>query len=163
MRTNMVFQIFAIVIAICFIIIFSAAGVSALQNSKGYTTSIALKKTQKTETHAERLIRELYGSGVVFHREFGDGINFSSRYYCANICVDVCTDGSVRYLCDVKSAGGEDKFLQWLLTQKNGTVIRKEVQDTVEYQYFRSADCTAEICSNLQTGRAFAAKITFIS
>ena len=161
MRSRIVFQIFAIVIAICFLILFSITGVSVLQNTTGYRNVMNTKQSAKT--NAEKLIHDLYGNRVVFQKEYGDGINYSARYYCANICVDACADGSVRYLCDIRESGGEDILMRWLSSQKDAVFLRTEAVGLTEYRYFQSVRCSAEICLHMQTGRIFAAKINFIS
>lgn len=135
------------------------------QTGKRDESAVAFKQnqTESAERHAEELLRALYGRRVTFRRETGDGTNFTTRYYCSNVCIDACADGNVRYLCDIRSARGEDPLLAWLFGQDTVSVLCSEQQYGMENRLVQSERCFAELCINLSTKRVFAAKITFTS
>ena len=118
---------------------------------------------ERAEEYAEKLLKEIYGNRVTFRRVHGDDTTFRTRYYCSNICVDACADGSVRYLCDIRSAGSEDPLLKWLCDGVDTAVMRSETQNGIEYRKVQNKRCTAELSILQQTGRVFAAKIIFFS
>lgn len=122
-----------------------------------------ISKAETAEDNAKELIRKLFGRRVTFQSEDGDGTNILKRYYCANICVDACADGSVRYLSDIRAAGGEDPLIALLFSTVDTEVLRSEEICGVIYQSMRSKEARADLCIHLQTGRVFAAKILFNS
>ena len=159
-KINGLYVVFAIV---CLAVTVCTFGFGDAETKDDSVIAFKQSYTENAETHAEELLHALYGKRVAFRREIGDGTNFTTRYYCSNVCIDACADGSVRYLCDIRSAGGEDPLLAWLFGQEEVQLIRSNKQYGMECREIQSEKCFAEICVNLQTGRVFAAKITFKS
>lgn len=153
---------YVILVAVCV----AGAVCGADFNARNKNESIVAFKQQSpvsAEEHAQELLRALYGNRVTFRSVAGDGSDFLMRYYCSNVCIDACADGSVRYLCDIRAAQGEDPLLAWLFGQEAVVLLHSEAQFGMEYRKMQSANCSAEVCLNLQTGRVFAAKIKFNS
>lgn len=115
------------------------------------------------EKNAKALIKALYGRRVTFRRETGDATNFVARYYCGNVCIDACADGSVRYLCDIRAVDGKDPLLAWLFADGDMQIERSEKEFGMEHYAVRGSTCYAEINIHSETGRVFAARITFDS
>ena len=163
MYTTKINWLYVVIALVCFVGTVCVLGFSEAKIEDDSVIAFNQSTTENTEVHAEELLQALYGKRVTFRREIGDGTNFTTRYYCSNVCIDACADGSVRYLCDIRSAGGEDPLLAWLFGQDEVQLIRSNRQYGMEYREISSVKCFAEICVNLQTGRVFAAKITFNS
>ena len=128
-------------------------------------TSMEVFRVSKTETsvaNAEELLRKLYGKRVTFRVEEGDGSSVLKRFFCENICIDACADGSLRYLSDVFSAGGVDPLLAVLHVGKIEIVSETSIGDFL-FQTLHGTTARAEVCIYLPTGRIFAAKILFNS
>lgn len=145
------------------LIVFVWMGLQMYDKADDSLPAFQQRATQNAEEHAEALIHALYGSRVTFRKERGDSTNFTTRYYCSNVCIDACADGSVRYLCDIRSAGGEDPLLMWLFEQDEIQTLYSQMSEGIEFREVQSNACIAEICVNRQTGRVFAAKIIFFS
>ncbi|MBQ4599194.1 MAG: hypothetical protein IJB19_04725 [Clostridia bacterium] len=163
MHTPKINWLYVVIAIACFVGTICVLGVSETKTEDGSVIAFKQSPTENAEEHAEELLRALYGKRVVFRREIGSGTDFTTRYYCSNVCIDACADGSVRYLCDIRSAGGADPLLTWLFGQEKVQLVRSSRQYGMEYREMQSAKCFAEICVNLQTERVFAAKITFNS
>lgn len=163
MHIRKIHQIYAVIAVVCIAVTACIVGLHGNTNEEDSVFAFKQRNAESAEAHAEELLHALYGRRITFRSEVGDGTNFTTRYYCSNVCIDACADGSVRYLCDIRSAGGEDPLLKWLFGQDDVKLIRSDRQYGMEYRDIKSEKCFAEICVNLQTGRVFAAKITFNS
>ncbi len=120
-KINWMYVVFAVV---CFVMTVGILHDGNKTKEEDSVVAFVQRGTESAEAHAEELLRALYGRRVTFRCETGDGTVFSTRYYCSNVCMDACADGSVRYLCDIRAVGGEDPLLQWLFGQEKVQLIR---------------------------------------
>lgn len=128
-----------------------------------YVAAFSQNSYTKTERHAEELMKKLYGRGVVFQTAEGDGTVYVKRYYCSNVCIDICADGSIRYLSDVNDADGEDEFLLWLQKGEEIEIISEGEIYGYILRHVKCGGMSAEVCIEKQSGRAVAARILFNS
>ncbi len=137
------------------------AEIRALQEESIHTF---LAPTPETAIeNAETLVKKLYGRRVSFQSVKGNGTDFQLRYYCGNICIDACEDGSIRYTADIEGSGGVDPLLA-LLFPESGTVVESNRKEGgFLRQTLRSALARAEVSLDPHTNRVFAAKILFKS
>ncbi len=135
----------------------------AFKGAEDTIPAFAVKSNTDGERRVEELIKELYGRGVSFTEEVGDGTVYTKRYYCSNVCIDLLSDGSIRYLSDVNDADSEDSFLRWLY--KNGD--REILSDSEVYGFIlRTVKCggvRCSMCIDKNDGRVVAARILFNS
>ncbi len=150
-------------VSVCLAVLLAVIFIKETKNSEKSVETFLPYAAESAQAHAEKLIKEIYGNRVTFRTAYGDDTTFRTRYYCSNICVDACADGSVRYLCDIRAKGGEDPLLSWLCKHEDTEVLYSETQNGVEYRKVQNARCTAELSILQQTGRVFAAKIIFFS
>ena len=124
---------------------------------------ISQSNYEKAEERAKELIKELYKNGVPLKEDEGDGTVYVKRYYCSNVCIDIMSDGNLRYLTDVNDADGEDKFLIWL----NKKAAVEIISNTEVYGFIlrrvKSGIISCDMCIEKDGGRVVAARIIFNS
>ena len=119
--------------------------------------TIKITARMTTEDLAKKLIKDVY-FGVTFEEQSGNG--YLKRYFCSNICIDVCENGKIRYLCDVAANSKEDLFMEWL--HKNQTVITVErtEKNGVIYEKIDGECMKGDLYINPENNRVIAAEIT---
>lgn len=121
--------------------------------------TFSITKNMSSEELAEILLNDLFGTVSIFKTVNGAGTDFIKRYYCSNVCIDICKEGKIRYLCDISGEKGEDMFLKWL--KKDREVI---FEDVISYGKFICQEIESEgfrgkICIDGESGHVFAAEI----
>lgn len=119
--------------------------------------------SESVKDRAKKLIQDLYGKRVPFQEISGNGTDFLVRYYCSNICIDACSDGSIRYMSDVFGTASADPLRALLFSEADTVVENSETVLSFIFQKLRSKQAYAEVCIDTSTGRIFAAKILFNS
>lgn len=112
-----------------------------------------------SEELASQLIKDVYRN-VKFEKQTGNGDDFLVRFYCSNICIDACSGGVVRYLCDVTAKSEEDLFQKWLFNESEFEVKQKLADGGVIYKEIESKLLSAALYINSENNRVFAAKIS---
>ena len=146
-----------------FICILSTVLFVGFINEEKTVSVISQSNYEKAEERAKELIKKLYKNGVPLKEDEGDGTTYVKRYYCSNVCIDILSDGNLRYLTDVNDADGEDKFLTWL----NGNTGAEIISQTEVYGFIfrrvKSGIINCDICIEKDGGRVVAARIIFNS
>ncbi len=113
--------------------------------------------------NAQILIKKLFGKRVPFRQEAGDGSDFLLRFYCENVCIDACTDGSIRYTADIAAAGEKDLLLSALFPQGDISKENSSMEAGYPCVLLRGKHAIAEVSVDPSTNRVFTAKILFKS
>ena len=116
---------------------------------------------EKAERNAEEIMKLLYKNGVVFKEDVGDGTVYLKRYYCSNVCIDVLSDGGIRYLSDVNDADGEDGFLKWVNSRDNFRIVSESEIYGFLIRRITASGIKCKICIEKDGGRVVAARIIF--
>ena len=129
-------------------------------NSKNTNSIPTIKLVEKTsaEELAERLIKEVY-RGVHFEKQDGNGKNFLIRYYCSNLCIDVCENGRIKYISDIKAHSSKDIFYEWLFEDEKAKTIQETEDGGIVYKAFEGKNIYGTIGINSENGRIFIARI----
>ena len=115
------------------------------------------------ERRVEELLKALELGGIRLEEETGDGSSYQKRYYCSNVCIDLLSDGSVRYLSDINDADGDDRFLKWLYKGGNVKIISESNFYGFILRNLRKGAINCQICIEQGSGRVVAARIIFNS
>ena len=129
----------------------------------GAVPTVSMGTSENVTEKARTLVQKLYGRRVPFQTASGNGSDFYIRFYCSNICIDACVDGSIRYTADIKGESGRDPLLDALQLSEDDCIMRSHVQNGYLLQTRRNAHFNVDICIDPQTSRVFWAKILFIS
>lgn len=108
---------------------------------------------------AEKLLRTLFDSGVRFKELDGDGIVYLKRYYCANVCLDVCMNGTIRYLCYLDGTGTDDRFFEYFFKQGCYQIEEKETVGAISCRVVVSDTHRAILYIDTNSGHTVAANI----
>lgn len=138
-----------------------AMAIAQLPQEAVMTFRVSVPET--ADENAKELIQKLYRENVRFKTVDGDGSDLLRRYYCANVCIDACADGSLRYLADIREASGEDPLLAILCRDNEKKVLEESVHGEFVFQKVQTVDMLAELCISAKNGRVIAAKIVFTS
>lgn len=114
-------------------------------------------------SEAKKLLSALFGSKVNFKEQDGDGILFLKRYYCANICLDVCMNGTLRYLCYLDSAENGDRFFEYYFKPGHYRIEEKKRVGMFECSMIVSDTHRAVLYIDAESGHTVAAKIETVS
>lgn len=128
-----------------------------------YAATFSSADFSETDERAKELINELYKNGVNFIEERGDGTVYVKRYYCSNVCIDVLSDGSIRYLSDVNDADKEDKFLKWLYKGGGAEIVYESEVYGFLIRRVENKGITCSLCIEKADGRVVVARIIFNS
>ncbi len=148
---------------ILFILLLLFAAAVFIFEKEEYVATFGSADFSETEERANELIKELYKNGVNFIEERGDGTVYVKRYYCSNICVDVLSDGSIRYLSDENDADNEDKFLKWLNKGGGAKIVYESEFYGFLVRKVKNNGITCNLCIEKADGRVVAARIIFNS
>lgn len=127
-----------------------------MQNEDVSVIKVVGKPT--TEEMAEKLIKDVY-SGIKFTKTEGNGENFILRYYCSNVCIDVCKDGVIRYLCDITANSETDLFGEWLFKDEHAKIVEQSKENGAICRKIEGDNIFATLYINPENIRVFAAKI----
>ncbi len=141
----------------CFSAVIMIAVLTFRENES--VSTIKFMRSPNIEDLVDTLINDVYG-GVEFKKIEGFKNNFEKRYFCSNLCIDVCKDGTVRYLCDITANSNEDLFLRWLYEKEKAKVIEEREENGAIYKKIVGASILAELYVNPQNDRVFAAIIS---
>lgn len=108
-------------------------------------------------TGGEKMIRSLFGSVALTETKIEGG----KRYACGNICIDLCENDSVRFLCDIRSGGDGERILRYFFKNAPFTVTHSEILCGTEIQTITGDACTAEVCRDPGSGKIFAGVIKY--
>lgn len=118
-----------------------------------------INKNITSEELAAKLINDIYDDAK-FEKQVGNGNDYLVRYYCSNICIDACSDGTVRFLNDVAAKSSNDPFQEWLFDEMKINIIEETEIDGVIHKTVEGDLINAYLCINPENNRVFAAQIT---
>ena len=142
-----------------FIIFCTVVLILTIFNTDKSISTIKFMRAPNISDLVDTLINDVYG-GVEFEKVNGVGRNFEERYYCSNLCIDVCKGGVVKYLCDITATSNEDLFSKWLFEEENVRVIKQEEENGAIFQELDGNSITATVYINPENKRIFAAIIS---
>lgn len=134
-----------------------------IENAQLTQEVFKITKNMSSEELAVIMLKDLFNENSTFKEVRGDGESFIKRYYCSNVCIDVCENGKIRYLCDIKGENEEDLFLRWLSKGHDIEITNRTKKQGTEYWEIKSAGFIGKLCINSKTNHVFAAEIQIIS
>ena len=125
--------------------------------TSGAKQAVKITNRMTAEDLAKKLIKDVY-RGVTFEEQSGNG--YLKRYFCSNLCIDVCENGKIRYLCDVTANSKEDLFIKWLHKNERIITVERIEKNGVIYEKFDGESLKGDLYINPENNRVIAAEIT---
>lgn len=150
-------QIFAVLAVALLTCIFAG------EKKEEYVPTLASVMYSDGERRVSELIKALELDHISLKEEDGDGTVYKKRYYCANVCIDLLSDGAIRYLSDVNDADGDDRFLKWLYKGGSAKILSESEFYGFILRNVKNGAVNSEVCIERKSGRVVAARIIFNS